>query len=109
MNKCDILYIQNNGGMHMKQISLRLDENMLQELKNVADTYRVNYADLIREGIEDVLTKRKDNVWYRVQKMIDNTPVMDPEEETEIMEEISKLTDEDLKIVESVTEKIESY
>jgi len=41
-----------------------------------------------------------------VQKMMDNTPVMDEEEEKEILEELNSLSLEDMEIVETGSRKI---
>ena len=41
-----------------------------------------------------------------VQKMMDNTPVMDEEEEKEILEELNSLSQEDMEIVETGSRKI---
>ena len=90
-------YIQGGFDLMMKQISLRLDEKQLEELKHVADVCERDYSSIIREGIAEILKKIKSDPWYRLS----DAPPMDPEEEAEILEEISKLTPEDLEIVET--------
>ena len=100
----DILYIEKETTM--KQISLRLDESQYNELKDLSEIYNRDYSQIIREGIDAMISKLKKDPWYMVQKMMDNTPVMDEEEEREILEELNSLSQEDMEIVETGSRKI---
>ena len=90
-------YIHGGFDLMMKQISLRLEEKQLEELKHVADICERDYSSIIREGIDEMLKKIKSVPWYR----LNDAPLMDPEEEAEILNEINSLTPEDLDIVET--------
>ena len=50
--------------------------------------------------------KRKDP-WYRYQLFMNNVEYLSPEEESKIMEELSSLSEEDLKTVETEVVTIE--
>ena len=90
----------------MKQISLRLEESQYNELKNLSEIYNKEYSQIIREGIDTIINKLKNDPWYMVQKMVEKTPVMDKKEEEEILEELNSLSKEDLEIAETRTRKI---
>lgn len=81
----------------MKAISLRLDENMLQEIKEVSNIYNIPSSELIRKGIEMILKEKKSEAYYRLTANIQEAT----EEETkEIMDKLNSYTDKDLEIVE---------
>lgn len=81
----------------MKAISLRLDENILNDLKNTARIFNVGYTELIKEGIELILQQKHE---YPLYKLINNIESMPIEEENEITNEINSMSKEDLEIVE---------
>ena len=43
----------------MKAISLRLDEQTLQDIKKVSSIYNISTSDLIRKGIKMILEAKK--------------------------------------------------
>ena len=43
----------------MKAISLRLDEDMLDEIREVSKIYNITATELIREGIKNILNNKK--------------------------------------------------
>ena len=90
----------------MKQISLRLDENQYNELKSLSEIYNKDYSQIIRDGIDAMIVKLKNDPWYMVQKMMDSTPVMEKEEEKEILDELNSLTEEDMEIAETRSRRI---
>ena len=90
----------------MKQISLRLEERQYDELKSLGEIYNKDYSQIIREGIDTLINKLKNDPWYMVQRMMDNTPVMDEEEENAILEELNSLSKEDMEIAETRIRKI---
>ena len=53
-----------------------------------------------------MINKLKNDPWYMVQRMMDNTPVMDEEEENAILEELNSLSKEDMEIAETRIRKI---
>ncbi|MBR4461269.1 MAG: hypothetical protein IKS51_01640 [Erysipelotrichaceae bacterium] len=90
----------------MKQISLRLDETQYNDLKDLGEIFHIDYSQIIREGIDLAISRMKKDPWYMVQKMMEETPVMDKNEEEEILNELNSLDEEDLKIVETRTRKL---
>ena len=44
---------------NMKAISLRLDEDMLDEIREVSKIYNITATELIREGIKNILNNKK--------------------------------------------------
>ena len=90
----------------MKQISLRLDENQYNELKSLSEIYNKDYSQIIRDGIDAMIDKLKNDPWYMVQKMMDSTPAMEKEEEKEILDELNSLTAEDMEIAETRSRKV---
>ena len=90
----------------MKQISLRLENRQYEDHKELSSIFNTDYSQLIREGIETIIQKKKKDPWYMVQKMMENTPVMDEKEEKEILKELNSLSEEDMEIAETRTRKI---
>ncbi len=79
----------------MKTISVKLNESIIHDLKKVSDIYNISYSDFIRKAIEQALEEKKKDFMFRMG----NVPYATAKEEKEIIEELSKLTDDDLKIV----------
>ncbi len=79
----------------MKSFNIRLDDEMLVDLKRVSSIMGKTVSDLVREGIEKILEEKKVDPYYRLT----NFCKMSQSETTEIIEKISSLSDDDLKIV----------
>lgn len=79
----------------MKAISLRLDEDMLDEIREVSKIYNITTAELIREGIKNILTNKKNDIYF---KLITNKTECDEKESAEIMSKINNLSEEDLTV-----------
>ncbi len=90
----------------MKQISLRLQNDQYNDLKELSSIFNTDYSQLIREGIDEIIKRKKKDPWYMVQKMMESTPVMDKEEEKEILKELNSLSMEDMEIAETRTRKV---
>lgn len=86
----------------MKSISLRLDDPIIDEMKEVAKKYNISTSDLIREGIEKVLKDRKNNIYYKLT----NFTECSEEETNEIMKKLNEIPARDLKIAKIEREKI---
>ena len=80
---------------NMKAISLRLDEDMLDEIREVSKIYNITTAELIREGIKNILTNKKNDIYF---KLITNKTECDEKESAEIMSKINNLSEEDLTV-----------
>ena len=79
----------------MKAISLRLDEDMLDEIREVSKIYNITATELIREGIKNILTNKKNDIYF---KLITNKTEWDEKESAEIMSKINNLSEEDLTV-----------
>ena len=80
--------------------NLRLDQELIDDIKKVSKIYDESMSELIREGIQMALEKRKNSIFYRLNSI---TEYVDKEEEVEILEALSSLTDDDLTIERSET------
>ena len=80
---------------NMKAISLRLDEDMLDEIREVSKIYNITATELIREGIKNILTNKKNDIYF---KLITNKTECDEKESAEIMSKINNLSEEDLTV-----------
>lgn len=49
----------------MKAISLRLDEQTLQDIKKVSSIYNIPTSDLIRKCSKMILEVKKSEIYYR--------------------------------------------
>ena len=72
----------------MKAISLRLDEDMLDEIREVSKIYNITATELIREGIKNILNNKKNEVYF---KLISNKTEYDEKESSEIVSKINNL------------------
>ena len=81
----------------MKTISIRLEDDMLEDLKNTARIFNENYINLIREGIKKELNERHK---YPLYNLVNGVECCSEEEEKEIMDIINSMSEDDLKIVE---------
>lgn len=81
----------------MKAISLRLDEQTLQDIKKVSSIYNIPTSDLIRKGIKMILEAKKSEAYYRLTADIEETT---QKEADEIIERLNKYNDDELEIVE---------
>jgi len=74
----------------MKAISLRLDEQTLQDIKKVSSIYNIPTSDLIRKGIKMILEAKKSEAYYRLTADIEETT---QKETDEIIERLNKYND----------------
>ena len=81
----------------MKAISLRLDEQTLQDIKKVSSIYNIPTSDLIRKGIKMILEAKKSEAYYRLTADIEETA---QKETDEIIERLNKYNDDELEIAE---------
>lgn len=81
----------------MKAISLRLDEQTLQDIKKVSSIYNIPTSDLIRKGIKMILEAKKSEAYYRLTADIEETT---QKETDEIIERLNKYNDDELEIAE---------
>ncbi len=79
----------------MKTMSVKLDENIVSEIKKISSIFNISYSDFIRDSIEKSIKEKQKDFMYRMN----NVPYATDEEEEEIMSSLSELSDDDLKVV----------
>lgn len=89
--------------MSLKAVNLKLDENRVSEIKNVAEVFHMTITDVINYSLDEYLSKMKNDPFY---KLTSNVMEASVDESCEILEEINKLSDDDLKIASTKTFKI---
>lgn len=84
--------------MATKALNFKLDEDEILDIKKVASVFNISVTDLIKNAIEEYVSVLKKDPFYR---LTENVQDADEEENTEILEEIDRLTEDDLEIVSS--------
>ncbi len=79
----------------MKTMSVKLDENIVDEIKKISSIFNISYSDFIRNALEKAIKEKQQDFIYRMS----NVPYASEEEEEYIVSELSKLSDYDLIIV----------
>lgn len=82
--------------MATKPVNFKMDETELFDMKKVAKIYDMSMTQFIKNAIEDYITKLKADPFY---KLTANVQDASDEESAEILTEIEKMSDDDLKIV----------
>lgn len=83
--------------MANKIVNFKMNEEKIMELKEVATIFNLSITEIILEALNEYIKKLKEDPYYRLCSNIEEAS---EEESKEILEEIDKLTPEDLEIVE---------
>ena len=88
--------------MATRAVNLKLDENRVIDLKQVAAVFHMTMTDVINEALDAYLPSMKQDPFY---KLTANVEEASKEESEEILAEIDNLKDDDLEIatVEHIT------
>ncbi len=78
----------------MKTMSVKLSDDMVAEIKAIAEVFDISYSDFIRVAIEKEIAEKKRDFIYRLSSV----PYASLKEEQEIMEQLSQLSDDDLAV-----------
>ena len=81
--------------MATKAINFKMEEADIADMKSVAAVYHLPISKMIKDAIKEYVTKLKNDPYYRLTA---NVVDADDEENEEILEAISKLSDDDLSI-----------
>ena len=81
--------------MASKAINLKLDENRVLDMKQVAAAFHMTMTDLVNEALDAYLSEMKQDPFY---KLTVNVKDASENESEEILSEIEGLSDEDLEI-----------
>ena len=81
--------------MATKAVNLKMDENRIVDIKDVAAVFHMTITDVINRALDDYLPKMKGDPLYRLTANVQNASA---DETEEILEEIESLSDDDLRI-----------
>ncbi len=81
--------------MATKAVNLKMDENRIVDIKDVAAVFHMTITDVINRALDDYLPKMKRDPLYRLTANVQSASV---EETEEILAEIESLSDDDLMI-----------
>ena len=78
-----------------KPISIRFDVSLLEEVKKIVDTYSISVTDFIRNSVKKEVDSIKNDFFYKLSEL----EYCSDEESNEIIEELNKMNEDELKIV----------
>ena len=78
-----------------KIISLKIDDNLFNNIKKVSALFNMSSSEFIRNAVIKELDNKNNDFIVRLS----NVPLCDKAEENEIKELLNNLTDDDIKIV----------
>lgn len=84
--------------MASKVLNFKMDEAEILDLKHVAGVFHLSVTELVREAIRAYLLEMKQDPFYRLTAQVQEAS---PEESEEILGELDRMTDEDLRIASS--------
>lgn len=80
--------------MATKAVNLKMEENRILDIKDVAAVFHMTITDVINEALDEYLPKMKDPLY----RLIPNVNDALEEETEEILTEIESLSDDELGI-----------
>ena len=95
--------IQEDTLMATKAINMKLDEDLLAEIRKIACVFNMTFSDAVREALGDYIEKMEDDPYY---KLTANVEEASPEESEDILNAIGSLTDEDMEIASRKSFKV---
>ena len=81
--------------MAVKALNFKMDETEILDMKKVASVFNMTVTDVVKEAVKEYLAKMKSDPFYRLTVNVEDASA---EESAEILEEIERLSDEDLAI-----------
>ncbi len=81
--------------MTTKAYSFKMDEADLLDMKNIAAMFNMSSTDLIKNAINEYISKLKKDPYYRLTSGVKEAS---KEESNEILREIESLSEDDLSI-----------
>ncbi len=80
----------------MKTMSIKFNETMIEDIKNIASVFNISYSDFIRNAVKKEIEDKKEDFMFKMNKV----EYCSEEEEKEILEYLSNIENEDLEIAE---------
>ena len=84
--------------MAVRALNFKLDEAEIREMKRIAGVFNITVTELVKEAIEQYIAELKNDPFYRLTVCVEDASA---EESEELLEEINKLSDDDLTITAS--------
>ena len=86
-----------------KSVSLRLNKSLLEEINKITEVFSISLTDFIRNAVEKEVKEIKNDFFHKLSQV----DYCSDEESKEIMEELNKMTEDDLKVtkIKSITLK----
>ena len=86
-----------------KSVSLRLNKSLLEEINKITEVFSISLTDFIRNAVEKEVKEIKKDFFYKLSQ----DDYCSDEESKEIIEELNKMTEDDLKVtkIKSITLK----
>ena len=86
-----------------KSVSLRLNKSLLEEINKITEVFSISLTDFIRNAIEKEVKEIKNDFFFKLSQV----DYCSDEESKEIIEELNKMTEDDLKVtkIKSITLK----
>jgi hypothetical protein len=78
-----------------KPISIRFDASLFEEVKKIGEVYSISIAEFIRDSVKKEVDFIKNDFFYKLSQL----EYCSDEESKEIIEELNKMNEDDLKIV----------
>jgi division protein CdvB (Snf7/Vps24/ESCRT-III family) len=82
--------------MAVKALDFKMEEAEISDMKEVADMFNMSVTDLVKNAVREYVTELKKAPFYRLTA---NVQEASAEESEEILDEIDKMSDDDLTIV----------
>ncbi len=86
----------------MQTMSVKFEDNMANELKKISKMFNISYSDFIRNAVCKAIDEKKKDFLYRLSSVDE----ISQDEESEILQELSNLSDDDMKIVKNIEIKL---
>lgn len=81
--------------MASKALNFKMEEAELLDMKQVAGVFHMSVTELVKTAVRAYLAELKQDPFYRLTAQVQEAS---PEESEEILAELERLTDEDLRI-----------
>ena len=79
-----------------KSVSLRLNKSLLEEINKITEVFSISLTDFIRNAVEKEVKEIKKDFFYKLSQV----DYCSDEESKEIIEELNKMTEDDLNVDE---------
>lgn len=78
-----------------KTMSLKLDESLILDIKRISGIFNMTSSEFVRNAVKKEIAEKKNDFMVRMS----NVPYCEEKEEKELIEILSKLSDDDVKII----------